>query len=134
MVELIDKIIASLFSILLIVLGRFMRKSESSKLRLHKQNEDSTVISTKQIIRRILCSYLIIGLGILIFAGFILLDLENYPVVFSIYWGICFLMVFLLLILSYGDIKEILFHYYGKPLNDIMPPKSQSKNDKQSDS
>ena len=127
MIKILDKIIACVFSFLLIVLGQLMRKSEVSKLSQNKVDRESSRISTKQIIRRILCSYLIIGLGILIFAGFMLLDLENYPLLFSIYWGICFLMVFFLLLLSYGDIKEIFMHYYGRPLKDLPPPETKKK-------
>lgn len=116
---ILTKIIAAVFSFLLICCGEILRKSQVSKLRLGKEERLEQSISTKQIIRRIICSYLIIIIGFMIFCAFLLLDLEKYPIIFSIYWGICFLLVFFLLILAYDDYKEIIFYYYGTPLNTI---------------
>jgi amino acid transporter len=115
MVSMIDKIVAFIFSFLLIALGQILLRKERANLRLTKKARESVRISTKQIIRRIICACLIMAIGILIFIGFLLVNFENRPVTFSIYWGSVFLLVFLLLLLAYGDMKEIIFHFYGKP-------------------
>ena len=64
---LMEKIIASIFSLILIVFGQILLKQEQRSLRLSRDDRQKTRISTKQIIRRIICAYIIIGIGIMIY-------------------------------------------------------------------
>jgi len=127
MITMLDKIIAFIFSFLLIVFGQILLRKERANLKLTKTARETVRISTRQIIRRIICSGLIMSIGVLIFTGFLLVNFENRPVAFSVYWGGVFLLVFLLLLLAYGDMKEIIFHFYGKP-NVRLPRKTSHKN------